>query len=168
MNKFNKHQSIFISENFTSPLFNKAMEEQLKIISEWLKQEILIDKSIISGVCFIIDETIKLNQKLSADFDYESYLSTQAEEVNLNVADRNFATNQEFYDVNPSIKISDIANIAKSPYILEHSEVYIEFLHKKIRLYCEIIEDYDSYLNLMFISRFLGELIWNNHCIISM
>ncbi|MDO5399181.1 MAG: hypothetical protein Q4G33_14785 [bacterium] len=101
---------VFIEDSFIAPLFNDAMEQELRIASEWIIHE-KIDEFCKKLTLDIIDELIEFNKKLLGKYNFDDKKATRGIGVPI-VPD-------EFEKVNPRIRTCRFEFIAKNEYLTD-------------------------------------------------
>ena len=155
---------VFIEESFIMPLFNKEFSKELLNILKWFNTYVS-DKQLSVQLSDIINEIIKINDRLLINIDFDKYLKEQ-QEFNSQYYDNNselFFTRLEFYHINPSAKINYIdKDSVKSPFITNNNDLHIGIIRRRIEDHLKKTENLETGLKLEFIDRFLLELTWGN------
>ncbi len=150
---------VFIENSFVFPIYNQTFSRELMDISSMLNSYIS-DKKIVTDISDIALEINQINSRLLEENDFESYMGKYLE----NCIGNPFKI-ASFIDVNPNARFNTtfIEYQSQRIFLPQNNEIYIGYLYRKMMNYCDKQESIALYFKFMFISRFLGELIWKNH-----
>lgn len=150
---------IFIQGSFALPIYNEIFSKELLNILDWFISYVS-DKKLISNLSGIILEINQINSKLLLKNDFDGYAIEYTKKCTANPF-----TRKEFEDINVNAKFNFVDNYARNCFLTKNNEICIGLVRRQIENYCRETKEYMSYSRLMFIDRFLMELICANRFI---